>query len=110
MTGDDWERLGEAAERLAHFIGNRAYMRMERGRCAALVSRAGVDGEPWHVCSIYEYRPQVCRDLQRGAPECEAELLRKRTVAAGPEPAAPRVAGALRDPAAQANRPATARA
>jgi len=77
VTGADWERLREDAERVAHFVGHRAYMRMQGGRCVALVSRVGEDGGSWHLCSIYERRPQVCRDLQRGAPECEAELARK---------------------------------
>ena len=80
VTGEDWHRLGEAADRLAHFIGNRAYMRMKNGRCAALVSEPAGGGASWHLCSVYEYRPQVCRDLQRGSPECEAELARKTHV------------------------------
>src|ERR1051326_1001869 len=36
VTGDDWTRLGETAERVAHFLGHRAYMRMIDGHCAAL--------------------------------------------------------------------------
>jgi len=89
VTGGDWTRLGEAADRLAHFIGNRAYMRMENGRCIALVSESAGGGADTHVCSIYEYRPQVCRDLQRGSPECEAELVRKAGATAGVASAPP---------------------
>ena len=39
VTGPDWARLGDAAERLAHFIGHRAYMKMADGHCAALELR-----------------------------------------------------------------------
>lgn len=74
VTGDDWERLGPAADRVARFIGNRAYMRMEAGRCAAL----RVERETGrYFCTIYAVRPQVCRDLGRGSPECLGELAEK---------------------------------
>jgi len=77
--GDDWSRLGGAAERVAHFLGNRAYMRMEGGRCAALEAKIALKGGGVeYFCTIYERRPQVCRDLGRGSPECEGELARKR--------------------------------
>jgi Fe-S-cluster containining protein len=26
-----------------------------------------------YFCTIYERRPQICRDLARGSPECEGE-------------------------------------
>ena len=78
VTGADWERLGFEADRVAHFIGHRAYLRMEDGHCAALASSIDpATGEPRHVCTIYERRPQICRDLARGSPECEAEILLK---------------------------------
>jgi Fe-S-cluster containining protein len=73
VTGDDHARLGEAAERLTQFIGNRCYMRMEAGRCAALEITA--DGR--YVCTVYPNRPATCRDLERGGPACEAERARK---------------------------------
>lgn len=44
-------------------------MRMENGHCAALV--ATPDGV---ACSIYEVRPEICRTLERGSPECAGEL------------------------------------
>lgn len=75
VTGDDHERLGEDAERLVVFLGNQAFMRLtsEAGpsRCAALVldPAAGT-----FLCSVYERRPQVCRDLERGSPACQGEL------------------------------------
>lgn len=82
VTGDDWARLGEDAERVAQFAGrgNEAYMRMTDGHCAALVVRpvaagagkgAGMATELF--CTIYERRPQICRDLARGSPECAGE-------------------------------------
>lgn len=80
VTGHDWERLGEDAERLAHFIGHRAYMRMHEGHCAALVARRAQEatgGGIEYFCTIYPRRPQICRDLERGSPECQGELSTK---------------------------------
>lgn len=77
VTGDDWTRLGREAERWAHFIGHRAFMKMHEGRCAALELRPSPKGGIDFFCAIYERRPQVCRDLQRGSPECEGELIAK---------------------------------
>lgn len=77
VTGDDWARLGEAAERAAHFVGNRAFMRMRDGHCAALEVRPTTDGAAEFFCTLYERRPQICRDLARGSPECEGELMMK---------------------------------
>ena len=80
LTGDDWARLGADVERVAHFIGNRAYMRMKEGGagcCAALDVRTTADGVREFFCTVYERRPQVCRDLARGSPECEGERATK---------------------------------
>jgi Fe-S-cluster containining protein len=82
VTGDDWTRLGAEAERVAHFAGwgNEAFMRMSDGHCAALAVRrvatgAGESAEAAteFFCTIYERRPQICRDLARGSPECAGE-------------------------------------
>jgi Fe-S-cluster containining protein len=75
VTGADWTRLGDAAERVAHFIGrgNEAYMKMTAGHCAALEIRPGTDGAPEYFCTLYDRRPQICRDLARGSPECAGE-------------------------------------
>lgn len=78
VTGDDHERLGDDAERLVGFIGNQAFMRLagEEGtrRCAALV----VDPETGtFACSVYERRPDVCRELERGSGGCEGERAAK---------------------------------
>jgi Fe-S-cluster containining protein len=71
VTGDDYSRLGEQAEDLVWFDNNRAYLRMVKHHCAALV----VDKDNHQfVCTTYETRPQVCRDLERGSPACHAEI------------------------------------
>jgi Fe-S-cluster containining protein len=73
VSGADWTRLGDDAERVAHFVGNRAFLRMREGHCAALELRHSEEGAVEFFCSIYERRPQICRDLARGSPECEGE-------------------------------------
>lgn len=78
VSGADWDRLGVDAERVAHFVGNRAYMQMSDGHCAALSIRPNAaDGVREFFCTVYENRPQICRDLARGSAECEGELLSK---------------------------------
>lgn len=77
LTGADWARLGPATERLAHFIGHRAYMQMGDGHCAALEPRPGPAGAAEYFCTVYADRPQVCRDLVRGSPQCLGELATK---------------------------------
>jgi len=74
VSGDDHARLGDAAEGLTQFIGNRCFMRMEDGHCAAL--QLTPDGR--FVCSVYEQRPETCRELARGGPACRAELEHKQ--------------------------------
>jgi uncharacterized protein len=78
VSGDDWTRLGDAAGRVAHFIGNRAYMKMADHHCAALELRPAPDGGREFFCSVYDQRPQVCRDLARGSPQCEGERAAKQ--------------------------------
>ncbi len=75
VTGADHARLGDAADTLVRFEGNRAYLRMVDGRCAALLlePRSGR-----FVCSVYPTRPEICRALERGSPECLGELAEKR--------------------------------
>ncbi len=70
VSGEDYERLGEDAERLTTWRENQAFMRMEGGRCAALDVRA-VDRT--FVCTVYARRPAICRELARASPACRAE-------------------------------------
>lgn len=77
VQGEDWARLGPAAEQLAHFIGHRAFMKMEAGHCAALQTRPTADGGWQYFCSVYDQRPEICRVLARGSPECLGELASK---------------------------------
>jgi hypothetical protein len=60
-------------------------MRMEHGHCAALEIRTHPDGAPEYFCTAYERRPQICRDLARGSPECAGERARTAADAAGRE-------------------------
>ena len=71
VDGRDHSRLGTSAQTLVAFDGHRAFMRMTNGHCSALVigKRTGE-----FVCSVYETRPQICRDLGRGSAECLGEL------------------------------------
>ena len=71
VTGDDHARLGDRADELVWFDGNRAYMRMVDGHCATL-RIDGLSGELF--CSAYETRPQTCRDLARGSGACLGEI------------------------------------
>ena len=74
VQGADHTRLNERAEELTLFIGNRCYMRMAEGHCAALV--VDLDTRSF-VCSAYENRPEICRTLARGSPECAGEIHEK---------------------------------
>jgi Fe-S-cluster containining protein len=65
--------LEDRAEELAEFMGHRAFMRMRDGHCAALDVRSEKDGAPDFYCTIYDRRPQICRDLARGSAECAGE-------------------------------------
>ncbi len=78
VTGDDWARLGGDANRVAHFIGHRAYMKMTGERCAALEIYHTPGGATEFFCTVYENRPQACRDLERGSPQCAGERAAKR--------------------------------
>ena len=74
VTGDDHARLGDEADQLVVFLGNQAFMRLagEEGarHCAALVLDAA--SGTFH-CSVYDRRPSICRELERGSGACEGE-------------------------------------
>lgn len=71
VTGADHERLGERADELAHFIGNRAYMRMADGHCGALRVEP-LSGQ--FLCAAYAIRPDTCRELARSSGACLGEI------------------------------------
>jgi len=71
VDGADHSRIGVAVDTLTHFDGNRCYMNMYEGHCAALAIELGT-GQ--FVCSIYETRPSICRELQRSSPSCQGEI------------------------------------
>lgn len=74
VFGVDWDRMDDAARERTEFIGNRCYMKIEDGRCAALVLDPA--GRRF-LCSIYEMRPDACRALERGSGACRGELHEK---------------------------------
>src|SRR5262245_35757118 len=74
VFGSDWDRMDDRAQGLTQFIENRAFMRMEDGRCAALE----IDPLARRFrCSIYPMRPDCCRGLERGKGACLGELHEK---------------------------------
>ncbi len=74
VTGEDYARLGAEADALTHFVGNRCFMKMSGGHCAAL----RIDGaRAQFFCSVYETRPETCRALERGSAACSAERYEK---------------------------------
>ena len=81
VFGCDLDRMDEAAQSFVVFLGNRCFMRIEGGRCAALrievpdeVRSRGFDPiARTFTCAIYEMRPDVCRSLDRGSSGCRAE-------------------------------------
>lgn len=74
VSGEDFARLGDRAEALVAWVGNRAYLRMQDGHCAALRVEAA-SGR--FVCTAYEVRPRICRDLRQGSEACEGEIATK---------------------------------
>jgi Fe-S-cluster containining protein len=73
---EDHTRLGARAEALTHFRHSLCFMRMPDGYCAALEIHP--DGR--FLCSVYEQRPDICRELERGSPACAHERDVKRTL------------------------------
>jgi len=75
VSGADHARIGARVDELTHFDDNRCYMNMHDGHCAALVIDATTSQ---FVCSIYETRPDTCRDLERASGACRGEIHEKR--------------------------------
>lgn len=74
LFGGDLDRLTPEQLGFVARVGERAFMRLEDGRCAALV--ADVEAREFR-CGIYEARPDVCRALERGSSGCKFEYDRK---------------------------------
>lgn len=75
----DWDRMDTRAQSFTSRLDNRRFMRIDDGRCAALL----VDVERGtFACGIYEKRPDVCRSLDRGTSICVDE---RRAKAGRPE-------------------------
>ena len=51
--------------RYVHRVGERLYLRMLHGHCAALHARQG-----HYSCRIYSMRPQPCHVVEAGSREC----------------------------------------
>lgn len=75
VSGADYARLADDAPALTEFHGNRCYMRMHEGHCAALVIDPAAGA---FACGVYAHRPSICRELARGSASCEAERIQKR--------------------------------
>jgi len=75
VFGVDHDRMDDAARALTTFLGNRCFMRIDDGHCAALVPDPATRR---FVCSIYPMRPDACRSLDRGSSACLGELTLKR--------------------------------
>lgn len=76
VDGSDHARLADRADELTVFTGIRCHMKMLEGHCAALMVDE-LSGR--FVCGVYESRPAVCRELERGSPACQGEILSKGT-------------------------------
>jgi hypothetical protein len=82
VFGVDCDRMDGRARAMTHFIDNQCFMRIEGGRCVALVietgERQGANSGARFLCSIYEQRPDCCRALERGSGACRGERHEKR--------------------------------
>ena len=78
MSGDDYARLGDEAEALVTWLGNEAFMTLGGTEGAQHCGALRLDPAAGTLtCSIYDQRPQVCRDLERGEGACRAERAAK---------------------------------
>src|SRR5262245_43460928 len=60
LLESDYERLEGLTDRLTTRIGEHYFLKMESGHCAAL----SIEPTGRFVCTIYEKRPAVCRELE----------------------------------------------
>ena len=77
LWGGDHAALTPAEQRtLTEWHQNRCFMRMEDDHCAALKVEGGR-----FTCSVYERRPFLCSELERGSDGCLAALERSGELA-----------------------------
>jgi Fe-S-cluster containining protein len=73
VTGPDRLRMDpRTASRYVERRGDRLWLKMLHGRCAALHARQG-----HYSCRIYGVRPTVCRVVEAGSRECLAARQRR---------------------------------
>lgn len=70
LNPEDVQRLGRERTRLTQQLEGQTYMKMVAGACAALDTSEGLSR-----CSIYDKRPELCREFQQSSPECRGVLL-----------------------------------
>lgn len=73
VSEGDRARLGDDAARYVWDDGQDQFLKMQGSCCCALEVRQGR-----FACTIYDRRPEICRELQRSSPDCRAELAIKQ--------------------------------
>ncbi len=75
VWGVDYDRFSDTqVQAYSVFIGNKCYLRLEDGHCAALTIDPIL--KTFH-CAMYEQRPDACRALERGSGMCRADRAEK---------------------------------
>jgi Fe-S-cluster containining protein len=70
LNPEDKERLGDEWADLTQQVDGQTYMKMQGGACVALDASQGLSR-----CSIYDARPEVCREFLQSSPECRSVLV-----------------------------------
>ena len=82
VWGEDYARLGDDAENAVTWLGNEAYVRLAplsvAGVTVSACASLRIEPESGRLlCSVYERRPQTCRELERGSGACAGEREQK---------------------------------
>jgi Fe-S-cluster containining protein len=83
LVADDDDRLGEERVRRLTVLTEHGRgffarsMKMSGGRCVAFSEKLADGG---CGCSIYQVRPEICRDFAAGSPDCLAARARRGIV------------------------------
>ncbi len=73
VTGPDADRMSRGTRaRMVVRHGERRYLRMLNGHCAALRARRG-----HYACRIYDERPTPCQRVEVGSRECLSARVRR---------------------------------